>query len=109
MPAVRTETAAVVLPAEGLRVEAGTLKEPGFLRLIARIEDRGDTFRGVGTTGFAPERIQAVAKEPEDFDQFWTAAKAALARVPMNPTRTAMPERTTQTLDRQRHDGRRFE
>ena len=39
-----------------LMVAAGTMKGPGFLRLMATTVIDGRTYRGVGTAGFAPER-----------------------------------------------------
>ena len=49
------------------------MNEPGFLRLIATAEIDGRTYRGVGTAGFAPERIQPTQVNPPDFDAFWDA------------------------------------
>ena len=40
-----------------LRVFAGTMKEPGFLRLIATAVIDGRTYRGVGTAWLPSERI----------------------------------------------------
>ena len=50
--------AAAVVSATPLTVPGGTMQGPGFLRLIATAEIDGRTYRGVGTAGFAPERIQ---------------------------------------------------
>ena len=70
-----TETTATV-GATPLTVAGGTMKTPGFLRLIATAEIDGRTYRGVGTAGFAPERIQPTQVNPPDFDSFWDGERA---------------------------------
>jgi cephalosporin-C deacetylase len=80
------------LTADGLTVEGGTMNEPGFLRCIATVERNGRTYRGLATAAFRPESIQPTQKEPADFDEFWTAAKAALARLPIDARVTPLPE-----------------
>lgn len=97
MPPVATRTAA--LERGGLRVDGGTMQAPGFLRLIAKVTDGGYTYQGIATAGFAPERIQPVVRDPEDFDAFWTSAKAELAQVPMDARRTLIPELSTAAVD----------
>ena len=52
------------VPKEGLVVAAGTLKEPGFLRLVATAEVDGKKYRGLATAGFAPEAIKPTVEEP---------------------------------------------
>ena len=80
-----------VLAAEGLVVDAGTLDEPGFLRCIASVEQNGRTYRGLATAAFQPEAIRPTQEDPADFDEFWSAAKNALARVPPDPRLTPLP------------------
>ena len=50
-----TEATAVV-GTTPLTVKGGTMKAPGFLRLIATTVIDGRTYRGVGTAGFGPTR-----------------------------------------------------
>jgi cephalosporin-C deacetylase-like acetyl esterase len=97
MPAVKTGTAD--LTADGLKIDGGSMKEPGFLRLVAMVQDEGASIRGIGTAGFDPEKIKAVTGEPADFDQFWNEGKAALARIPLAPVLKPDPTRTTETMD----------
>jgi cephalosporin-C deacetylase len=80
------------LSAEGLMVEGGTMKEPGFLRCIATVERNGRTYRGVATAAFRPEAIKPTQQEPADFDEFWAAGKAALAKLPVDAKVTLLPE-----------------
>ncbi|MBL8173842.1 MAG: acetylxylan esterase [Bryobacterales bacterium] len=82
----------VPLPAEGLVVDGGMLEAPGFLRCIATIQRNGRTYRGLSTAAFRPEAIQPTQQDPEDFDQFWAAGKAALAKLPMDAKVTPLAD-----------------
>ncbi len=67
---------------------AGTLGEPGFLRLT--VDGR------VWSVGFEPEKIQKGSPSPADFDAFWSAAKARLAKeVPLDAHVELVDSRTT--------------
>lgn len=87
------------LPATGLVIEGGTLAQPGFLRCIARVTVGGKTYRGVATAGFSPEKISPTQTEPADFDAFWAAGKAELAKIPLEARQTLLPEACTDTLN----------
>ncbi len=87
----RTEKTAT-LTGEGLVVEGGTMKEPGFLRCIATVERNGRTYRGLATAAFQPERIQPTQQDPADFDAFWAEGKAALAKLPIDAKITPLPD-----------------
>jgi len=91
MLAPRIERTAA-LPAEGLVVDGGTMNEPGFLRCIATIERNGRTYRGLATAAFRPDSIKPTQQDPPDFDQFWAAGKAALAKLPVDAKVTPLPE-----------------
>jgi cephalosporin-C deacetylase-like acetyl esterase len=90
-PTERTAT----VPAEGLVIDAGTLNEPGFLRCIATVEKYGRTYRGLATAGFAPDQIKPTTDDPADFDAFWQAGKAALAKIPVDARMTLLPDYST--------------
>jgi len=87
------------LPLAGLDIEAGTMQVPGFLRCIVTVEVGGRTYRGLATAAFAPEKIQATQVEPKDFDAYWDAAKAELAKVPMDARMTLLPDSCTSAVD----------
>ena len=76
---------------EGLTVDGGTMKEPGFLRCIATLEQNGRVYRGLATAAFKPEEIKPTQQDPSDFDQFWDAGKAALAKLPVDAKVTPLP------------------
>lgn len=96
MPAA-TRTA--VVPAEGLVISGGSMKQPGFLRCSVTADLNGHAVRGVATVGFSPEKIVPTQVEPADFDVFWNAQKARLAQVPLGARRTLLPDWCTDKVN----------
>lgn len=94
-----TVTQSSVVGRDGLRVDGGTLAAPGFLRCLVRVQEDGYTYQGLATAAFAPEKIQPVVRDPEDFDAFWQSAREDLAKVPLDARRTLVPELSTATVD----------
>lgn len=80
-------------------INAGTLKEPGFLRLIATVKINGKEYRGLATAGFEPEKLEPVVTLPVDFNEFWDKAKADLSKIPMDAKMTLLPERCTEKVN----------
>lgn len=97
MQPAATHTA--VVPADGLVIDGGTMEQPGFLRCSVTAEVNGRTWRGLATAGFAPDRITPTQTEPADFDAFWEAGKAALARIPLEPRLSLLPEACTSDVN----------
>ncbi|MEN3944025.1 acetylxylan esterase [Prosthecobacter sp. SYSU 5D2] len=64
----------------------GTLDEPGFL--LMRFSLPGQKEFAQAGAAFSPLKIQPSLPVPDDFDAFWTAQKAALAKVEMKSTLT---------------------
>lgn len=93
------ELKAAVVPADGLTLQGGTLKEPGFLRCSVMADVNGKPAKGLATAGFAPEAIKPTQTEPADFDAFWAAQKADLAKIPAEPVLTPLPERSTPEVE----------
>ncbi|MEY3898638.1 MAG: hypothetical protein RLZZ214_4160 [Verrucomicrobiota bacterium] len=93
------ELKAAVVPADGLTVDGGTLKEPGFLRCSVMADVNGKAVKGLATAGFAPNAIKPTQTEPADFDAYWDAQKAELAKVPAEPVLTPLPERSTPKVE----------
>ena len=89
MPPKIDQTA--MLTPDGLTVDGGTMKEAGFLRCIAVVEQNGKTYRGLATAAFHPEEIRPTQQDASDFDQFWAEGKAALARLPLDARVTLLP------------------
>jgi cephalosporin-C deacetylase len=84
--------ATVVVGSGPVTVAGGTMKVPGFVRLVATTVVDGRTYRGVGTAGFAPERIQPTQINPPDFDSFWDGERARLAKLPIDAKWTPLPD-----------------
>jgi hypothetical protein len=92
------EKKTVELPLAGTAIE-GTMKDPGFLRCIVTAEVGGHSYKGAGTAAFSPELIKPTQVEPADFDAFWAAGKADLAKVPIDARMTLLPDACTSTVD----------
>jgi len=89
------------LPANGepLIIDGGTLDEPGFIRCEVTIVVDGRSYRAGGTAGLSPGEIRPTQANPEDFDAFWAAGLAELAKIPLEPEITHLPERSTSAVD----------
>ena len=75
---------------------SGTLHEPGFLRLSLPPTRNGREDPFVFSVGFEPEKIVKGSPAPVDFDAYWAAEKARLAReVPLDAQIVRVPERCT--------------
>jgi cephalosporin-C deacetylase-like acetyl esterase len=77
-------------PAKKVQLEGGKLSltskldEPGFLQLRAT----SGKASALAAAAYDPLQIKPSMPVPEDFDAFWTAQKAALAKVPLKSTLT---------------------
>ena len=80
-------------------VKAKRFNDPGFLRCHASVDVDGKTYTSYATAGFSPNEIEPTTTLPADFEQFWKQAKDELAKVPVNPVLTLMPERCTSSVD----------
>jgi cephalosporin-C deacetylase len=80
---------------DGRATTQGTMRAPGFLRLVASVEVNGESLRDTATVGFSPERIVAATPMPADFRAFWQAALDSARSVPLDPVLTPLPGRST--------------
>lgn len=71
---------------DGRATVTGTLDEPGFLLL--RVTQPGQKEFALASAGFSPEKIKPSLPVPPDYDAFWEAQKAALAKVAIKSTLT---------------------
>ncbi len=94
-----TFTKTVTLTREGLRIDAGTMNQPGFLRCVATVERGGEKYRGLGTAAFSPLKIEPAVQDPADFDSFWQAGKDELAKIPIDAERTLLPDLSTSKVN----------
>ncbi len=74
---------------------SGTMKTPGFYRVRVWAVVNGKNYEGLATAGFEPEKIQPAAKDPADFDAFWTNAIAEARKLPLDSRMTLLPEKCT--------------
>ena len=96
MPAEK-KTAEV--PSAGLVIDGGTMTQPGFLRCVVTTEVADHAYRGLATAAFAPEKIVPTETEPADFDAFWDAGKAELAKIPLEARVTLLPDACTSDVN----------
>jgi len=89
----------LVLAGGSLTVEAGTMKEPGFLRCTATAMVNNKMYRGLGTAAMDPLLIAPAISNPADFSAYWENAKADLAKVPMDARMTLLPDRCTEKVN----------
>ena len=78
-----------------IRIQAGTMQTPGFLRCIVTAEHGGKQYKQMATVAFAEEQIQPTVIKPSDFDAFWEKAKQELAQLPVDAKFTLLPERSS--------------
>ncbi len=97
MPARETKT--ITLKDGKATIDAGTMKQAGFLRCQAWAIYNGKEYEGRATAGFNVSAIQPTTTLPADFVAFWDKAKAENAKIPMNPLLTLLPERCTDKVN----------
>lgn len=89
----------VTVPAGGLVIDAGTMKEPGFLRVNVTAEVQGFTYKGAAAAAYEPEKIQPTQTEPADFDAFWAGVKKEVADLPLEVRLTLQPDACTAAVN----------
>ena len=70
---------------DGSATVEGTLDQPGVLQFKVTPTENAEAL-GIGMAGaaFEPFHIAPTAKLPADFESFWTAQKAELAKIPLD-------------------------
>lgn len=81
------------------KIEAGTLKEAGFLRCKVSTTIDGVRYENLATAAYAPELIKPTTELPADFVQFWDKAKADAAKIPLDTKLTLLPDRCTEKVN----------
>lgn len=97
MPA-RTKKSMTLRGNEGTIV-AGTMKQPGFLRVKAVVEHEGSKYTSYSTVGFEPDKLTPMVKMPEDFDTYWADTKKLLDKVELAPKMDLIADRCTDKVD----------
>jgi len=81
------------------KVKADKFNSPGFLRCTASVEIDGKVYSSFATAGFSPYEIKPTTTLPNDFQKFWDNGKADLAKIPISPVLTLLPERCTDKVE----------
>jgi len=97
MPVLIKDSA--VLKDGAIKIEGGTMKEPGFLRCKVVAEFEGNNYLGFATAAYNPELIKPTTEMPSDFVQFWENGKRELAKIPIDAKLTMLPDRCTSKVN----------
>jgi cephalosporin-C deacetylase len=81
------------------KIEAGTMKEAGFLRCKVLTTIDGVRYENLATAAYSPEKIKPTTELPADFEKFWENAKAEAAKVPMDVKLVLLPDRCTEKVN----------
>lgn len=65
------------------KLNIGSMSRPGFRDLRLKTQIDGDRFDHHVKVGFSPDKIEPFTSMPDDFDAFWDAQKAELAKYPL--------------------------
>lgn len=97
MDIIKTET--LSLKAGWITIDAGTMKEPGFLQCWAYAEVEGKEYMGLAAAAFDQISIQPTTEMPKDFSEFWEKAKAEAVKIPMDAKTTLLADRSTPNVN----------
>lgn len=82
-----------------VEINAGTMKQEGFLRCHVYTKYQGVEYSGVSTVGFSPEKLRPVTTLPDDFFDFWNTNKVEAKKCPLKPLMTLLPEKCTDKVN----------
>lgn len=80
-------------------ISAGKTATPGFIRCIVSVEADGVTYRNIGTAAVDPLKITPVAEMPDDFNQFWIAAREEAKKAPLDAKMTHLAARSSEKIN----------
>ena len=78
-----------------MKINAGSMKRPGFLRLKVWATHEGIRYVGTATAGLSIDKIEPTTTTPKDFDEFWAKALADNNKLAMLPELELVPEKCT--------------
>lgn len=93
MPAFKKGTAR--LKNGSVTIDGGTMKTPGFLRCTVTLKQDGREYKGLGTIGFSPEKLEPVTRRQADFREFWEKNIADARKWDLESMMTLVPEKCT--------------
>lgn len=80
-------------------INAGTMKEAGFLRCKASVMVDGVRYENLATAAYSPDQIKPTTEMPDDFESFWNTAKAEASKIPLDAKMTLLPELCTEKVN----------
>lgn len=80
-------------------INAGTMKEAGFLRCKASVMVDGVRYENLATAAYSPDQIKPTTEMPDDFESFWNTAKAEASNIPLDAKMTLLPELCTEKVN----------
>lgn len=80
-------------------IHAGTMKEPGYLRLKAVVKHEGNTYTSYSTVGFDTDKLMPLVKMPSDFEEYWNTQLKLLDKVDLAPKMERISERCTDKVE----------
>ncbi|MBR5855929.1 MAG: acetylxylan esterase [Bacteroidales bacterium] len=80
-------------------INAGTMSQPGYLRIKASTTFEGTDYTSISTVGFETEKLQPAVKMPNDFDSFWADNLEQLKKVGLKPEMELLPDRCTESVN----------
>ena len=78
---------------------SGMMSEPGFLRCTVTAHVGDSYYKGLATAAYVPEKINAFAVCPEDFDDYWAHAISEARKTSLEPMMVLLPERCTDKVN----------
>ena len=81
------------------KINIGTMKKFGFLRVKASIIKDGKTYSSIATIGYNTDQLVPTVQKPDDFEAFWTKQVEAVRKVELKPMMTLLPERCTDKVN----------
>ena len=82
-----------------VKVNAGTMKTPGFLNCTAKVTVDGVDYTNYINIGFGPNEIAPTTILPDDFLSFWDKALSETRKIPIEPLMTLLPEQCTSDIN----------
>lgn len=89
----------VTLKGNTAKINVGTMKNPGFLRVKATVSHDGQTYTSLSTVGFDVEQLTPTVTQPDDFNAFWEKNLEAARKADLCPVMTLLPERCTDKVN----------
>lgn len=89
----------VTLKGNETKIDIGSMKNPGFLRMKATVTHEGEKYTSLSTVGFDVDRLIPTVTQPDDFSRFWDKNTETARNIELKPIITLIPERCTDKVN----------